>query len=75
MKKVHNSDLTLSGLVRWCQRWKKRFIRTYNADILIVVGTSLVVYPAAGLVDAVSMIHSVFIIDPVKPEYYSHRKI
>jgi NAD-dependent deacetylase len=48
--------------------------QTYNADILIVVGTSLVVYPAAGLVDAVSDDTSVFIIDPVKPEYYSHRK-
>jgi len=39
-----------------------------RADILIVIGTSLVVYPAAGLVDLTSGDISKYIIDPSKPE-------
>jgi NAD-dependent deacetylase len=37
-------------------------------DILLVVGTSLVVYPAAGLVDMASPEVPVFIVDPRIPE-------
>lgn len=39
-----------------------------EADILIVIGTSLVVYPAAGLVDLVSNEVPKYIIDPNAPE-------
>lgn len=48
-------------------------MHTYNADIMIVIGTSLVVYPAAGLIGAVSSDIPVYIIDPVKPDFYAHR--
>ncbi len=40
---------------------------TSNADILLVVGTSLAVYPAAGLLDLVSYNTPKFIIDPHLP--------
>lgn len=39
-----------------------------KADILIVIGTSLVVYPAAGLVDLVDHGIPKYIIDPSTPE-------
>lgn len=39
-----------------------------SCDILLVVGTSLVVYPAAGLVDMASPEVPVFIVDPRIPE-------
>ncbi|HKK46040.1 MAG TPA: NAD-dependent deacylase [Balneolaceae bacterium] len=39
-----------------------------KADILIVIGTSLVVYPAAGLVDLAPFKISKYIIDPSTPE-------
>jgi NAD-dependent deacetylase len=39
-----------------------------EADIFIVIGTSLVVYPAAGLIDYVPKDSPKFIIDPKKPE-------
>lgn len=42
-----------------------------EADILIVVGTSLVVYPAASLVDFAQQGIPIYIIDPVKPGLYS----
>jgi NAD-dependent deacetylase len=38
------------------------------ADIFIVVGTSLVVYPAAGLIDYVSSDVPKFVVDPKLPE-------
>jgi len=38
-----------------------------DTDILLVVGTSLVVYPAAGLVDVVRQEVPVFVIDPNVP--------
>jgi len=41
-----------------------------QADIFIVVGTSLVVYPAAGLIDYVKSSSVKYIIDPVKPAVY-----
>ena len=40
---------------------------TSNADIVIVVGTSLVVYPAAGLLDLVPHSTPKFIVDPHLP--------
>lgn len=40
------------------------------ADILIVIGTSLVVYPAAGLIDYAAARVSKYIIDPGNPELY-----
>lgn len=39
-----------------------------KADILIVIGTSLVVYPAAGLVDLVKPGIPKYVIDPVQPD-------
>lgn len=42
-----------------------------KADILVVVGTSLVVYPAAGLVNYAPSGSSKFIVDPSNPELYS----
>ncbi len=35
-----------------------------NADILLVIGTSLVVYPAAGLIDYVKKDTEIYLIDP-----------
>jgi len=46
------------------------------ADIIIVVGTSLVVYPAAGLIEYVPENSYKYIIDPVKPAVYNaHRNL
>lgn len=42
-----------------------------EADILIVVGTSLVVYPAAGLVDYAPASIPKYIVDPERPELFS----
>lgn len=39
-----------------------------QADIFVVIGTSLAVYPAAGLIHYVRPTKPVFIIDPVMPE-------
>jgi NAD-dependent deacetylase len=41
-----------------------------QADLFIVIGTSLVVYPAAGLVDYTQPGISKYIIDPATPELY-----
>lgn len=40
----------------------------FTADIFIVVGTSLVVYPAAGLVDFVPSNVPIYVVDPNMPE-------
>lgn len=42
-----------------------------KADIFIVVGTSLVVYPAAGLIDFVPFDAPKYIVDPSVPDLYS----
>lgn len=42
-----------------------------QADILVVVGTSLVVYPAAGLVNYTKPEIPIFVIDPHRPEIHS----
>jgi NAD-dependent deacetylase len=45
-----------------------------EADFFVVVGTSLVVYPAAGLIDNVPLETPKFIVDPKKPDvnYYKN---
>ncbi len=45
-------------------------IEVSTADILIVVGTSLVVYPAAGLIDYAKKHIPKYIIDPSEPQLY-----
>lgn len=40
------------------------------ADIVVVVGTSMQVYPAAGLVNYVRPGVPVFVVDPVRPDFY-----
>lgn len=42
-----------------------------QADILIVIGTSLVVYPAAGLIDYARSGVPKYIVDPSEPELYN----
>ncbi len=44
------------------------------AEIFIVIGTSLVVYPAASLLEFVPDKTKIFLIDPEKPEYLPYRK-
>lgn len=46
-----------------------------EAEIFLIIGTSLVVYPAAGLVNYVAYETPVFIIDKSIPAYYNNRKI
>lgn len=46
-----------------------------TADIFIVIGTSLVVYPAAGLIEFVNENSPKYIIDPVKPEIYYYTNL
>ncbi|SFC63265.1 NAD-dependent deacetylase [Flexibacter flexilis DSM 6793] len=46
-----------------------------QADILVVVGTSLQVYPAAGLVDEVSSAAEIYVIDPHIPTLRSRPKL
>ncbi len=41
---------------------------TEDADIFVVIGTSLAVYPAAGLVNYVRSNRPIFLIDPAKPD-------
>jgi NAD-dependent deacetylase len=43
---------------------------TQQADIFVVVGTSLVVYPAAGLINFVANQVSKYVIDPNMPDVY-----
>jgi NAD-dependent deacetylase len=44
-----------------------------NADIFVVIGTSLVVYPAAGLVNETKMDIPVFVVDKSLPEISNPR--
>ena len=46
---------------------EKAIEETLQADIFLVVGTSLVVYPAAGLVDYVDESVPIFVVDPNLP--------
>jgi len=46
-----------------------------SADIFVVIGTSLQVYPAAGLVEYVAGETMIYVIDPKKPEVNFRRKV
>lgn len=46
-----------------------------KADIMLVIGTSLVVYPAAGLVTCVADHVPIYIIDPHKPQVARRRNV
>jgi NAD-dependent deacetylase len=46
-----------------------------NANIMIIIGTSMNVYPAAGLIDYARMDIPVYLIDPNDVNYYGNRKI
>ena len=46
-----------------------------SADYFLVVGTSMVVYPAAGLVEYAGDACIVICVDPKKPEYYGRHQI
>ncbi len=48
---------------------------TQNADMFLVVGTSLQVYPAAGLFEYSPGDCPIFLIDPNEPDYRSNREI
>jgi len=48
---------------------------TSTADIFVIIGTSLQVYPAAGLIDLVGIDKPVYIIDKKTPEVHFGRKI
>lgn len=45
------------------------------ADIFLVVGTSLAVYPAAGLINYVPGNSPIYLIDPIKPEISLYRDV
>jgi NAD-dependent deacetylase len=47
----------------------------YDADILIIIGTSLVVYPAASLVQYVPASSHVYIIDKKIPDLQTHKNM
>jgi NAD-dependent deacetylase len=49
--------------------------KVQNADILIIIGTSLNVYPAAGLIEYAPQNIPVYIIDPNEVNYNGRRKI
>lgn len=46
-----------------------------TADILVMIGTSLQVYPAAGLVNYVPIESRIYLIDPVNPELGFNKKV
>lgn len=46
-----------------------------EADFFVVVGTSLVVYPAAGLIDDVPKESPKFIVDPKKPDVRKYKNL
>lgn len=46
-----------------------------RADIVMIIGTSLAVYPAAGLVDLAPYGVPVYVIDPQKPSYHFQSNI
>ena len=50
--------------------WDTAQLLTMDADIFVVVGTSLAVYPAAGLVD-VTRAKKIFVVDPNPPQVFS----
>lgn len=51
---------------------EKAALEVMEADILLVVGTSLAVYPAAGLVNYAKQSIPKYIVDPSDPELFSY---
>lgn len=49
--------------------------RVYNADVLVIIGTSLQVYPAAGLVEAARPEVPIYVIDPSIPAFRATDRI
>lgn len=52
----------------------KAIIEALSAEIFIVIGTSLVVYPAASLLEFVPDNSPKYLIDPAEPEYHIYRE-
>lgn len=50
--------------------WNEVQLMAMDADVFVVVGTSLAVYPAAGLVD-VTRAKKIFVVDPNPPQVFS----
>ncbi|MBC7451072.1 MAG: NAD-dependent deacylase, partial [Cytophagales bacterium] len=48
---------------------------THTADIFMVIGTSLQVYPAAGLLDDVPETAAIYLIDPNVPDIWNQKNI
>ena len=46
-----------------------------EADIVLIVGTSLLVYPAAGLINYAPMGIPIYVVDPNKPDLYGVNRI
>jgi len=46
-----------------------------NADILVIIGTSMVVYPAAGLINYAPINTPIYVIDPGEPEINNKKAI
>jgi NAD-dependent deacetylase len=53
---------------------EKAILEVENSDIIIIVGTSMQVYPAAGLISYVSEKAKIYFVDP-KPSIHSSEKI
>lgn len=54
---------------------EKAAVLTSEADILLVIGTSMVVYPAAGLVQFAPLGIPIFVVDPNKPQVSLDRNV
>ena len=50
--------------------WNRVQLLAMDADVFVVVGTSLAVYPAAGLVD-VTRAKKIYVVDPNPPQVFS----
>jgi NAD-dependent deacetylase len=46
-----------------------------TADILIVGGTTLEVYPAAGLITCIPNHAEIYIVDPIRPQIQTHQNV
>lgn len=46
-----------------------------TADVFLVVGTSLKVYPAAGLIEDIPVHAPVFVVDPAAPEIFTRHQV
>lgn len=48
---------------------------TQKADFLLVIGTSLIVYPAASLINEVPSNAKIYVVDPKKPDTYFSNEV